>query len=115
MLGTVKILGADATANSGALAATLQVTTSRARLFSVTMLNTGPNQWIQFHDSAAIPAGGAVPKVSLPVLAGQFLTDDFLDGRLFINGIFIGNSTTAATYTAGAADQLIDATYRKDW
>lgn len=115
MLGTVKILGADATANSEGLTSALQVTTSRARQFSITGLNTGPDQWIQLHDSAATPSAAAVPKISIPVLSGQFFSIDFPDGRLFVNGIFIGNSTDAATYVAGAADCLIDATYRKDW
>jgi len=115
MLGTAKILGADATANAGALAAALAVTTSRARLFSVTVTNTGPDQWIQLHDSATAPSGGAVPKISIPMQSGQFASFDFSDGRLFINGIYVANSTTVATFTAGAADCLIDASYRKDW
>lgn len=114
-LGTIKLLGADATANSAGLAALLQVTATRAKQFSITILNTGPDQWIQLHDSAATPSAAAVPKISLPVLSGNYLSIDFSGGRLFVNGIFVGNSTSAATYVAGAADCLIDATYRKDW
>lgn len=110
----VRSIGADDTANGGALVQQLSVAAAKARLYSLTVLNTGPDQWIQLHDSAAAPSAAAVPKISIPVGGSQFASFDFNDGRLFRAGIFVVNSTTAATYTAGAADCLIDASFRKD-
>jgi hypothetical protein len=107
-----KISAADRSANGGALAATLQVATAPARLYSVTLFNTGGAQYIQVFDSAGTPAALAVPKLQIKIQGDDDRSIDFGDGRIFTAGIFIGNSTTSGTYTPGAADCLIDATYR---
>lgn len=116
----VRVIGADLTANGGTmgtptLVATLQATTSAARLFSLTVFNTNAaDQYIQLHDSASEPAAGAVPKITVKVLGGDDRSVDYVDGRIFRNGIFIGNSSSPDTYVAGAADCLIDCTFRKN-
>lgn len=104
-----KIKGADKTVNAGALANLLQALKNKGRLYLVTVTNTGGvNQWIQIFDSKATPAANAVPLISVPVNAGQICSADFGQGRPFVNGIWVGNSTAAAAYVAGAADCLID-------
>ena len=107
----VRIIGADATANGGAKVNLLQVCAKPSKLFSLCIFNTGPDQYYQLHDSAATPAANAVPKLVIKVPADSQGFYDFPNGRLFASGIFIGNSTAAATYVAGAADSLIDADY----
>lgn len=110
-LNSVRVIGADLTANSNGLANAVQVAVNPGKLFSVTIFNTGPDQYIQIFDLAVAPAAAAVPKMTIKVPADSQGFFDFPNGRLFRTGIWIGNSTTSATYTAGAADCLIDADY----
>jgi hypothetical protein len=108
-----KIVGADRFAKGGALAASLVAAAGPARLYSVTVFNTNAAaQYIQVHDAAAVPANGAVPKLCMAVPGGGQGSFDFGDGRITATGIVVANSSTAATLTIGAADCLIDCTYR---
>lgn len=109
----VKVIGADKTANSGALAASLIVSTSPAKLFSLTIFNTNAAaQYIQVFDAIAVPANATVPKLCMKVNADSQGSFDFGDGRIFPTGIVVCNSSTAGTKTIGAADVLFDATFR---
>lgn len=47
--------------------------------------------------------------------SGTNLILDFGNGRQFLNGIIICNSTTAATLTLGAADCLLDIQTKIEW
>ena len=112
---TMKIQGADRAANSNALASSLVVASVRARLYSVTVYNNNvAAQFIQVHDAAALPADTAVPKLVVSVPASSTGSFDFGDGRIFSNGIVICNSSTGPTKTIGAADCIIDSTYRNE-
>ena len=111
-LKTIKIQGADRTANGGALVNSLVVSALPGRLYSLTVFNTGPDQYIQVFDAAAVPANATVPKMQAKELADSQVTIDFGDGRIFAAGIEVCNSTTTAAKTLGAANCLMDATYR---
>lgn len=74
-------------------------------------------QFIQLHDSQAAPATGAVPEAVFPINGAAVATGDYLavsyifPGRFFQRGIWVVNSTTGPTYTAGAADTFFDAQF----
>lgn len=65
-------------------------------------------QWIQLFDLATAPASGAVPVAAFKVAAASHINIGYLPARTFLSGIWIGNSTTGPTYTAGAADTFFD-------
>lgn len=108
----VKVIGADQVDNAKALVSS-RLIAGACRFYSVTVFNTGPDQYIQLFDSAAAAAGGSVPLMQVKVPADTLGYIDYQDGRPMGAGIFIGNSTTSGTYTAGAANCLIDTLYRK--
>lgn len=114
MQGTMKLKAGDATASAVGLSNALQVSTSASRLYMLTGLNTGPNQWIMVFDAARAPADTTVPLIPpINVLAGQNFSMGFGDGgRPFANGIYVCNSTTAGTKTIGAANCFFDVLYR---
>lgn len=87
---------------------------SAGTLFMAVVYNNGTvAQWYQIHDAATAPSVGAVPKMTLKVSpSGSGNFDYGLRGRAFATGIFITNSTTALTYTAGAADSFYDASIK---
>lgn len=88
-----------------ALAAGKVVSVSPTILYGLSGYNSGPAQFIQLHDASAAPANGAVPVHSIAVAAaGNFSIDFGVYGMAFANGLYIANSTTAPTLTAGAAD-----------
>jgi hypothetical protein len=74
-------------------------------------------QFIQVHDSQAAPASGAVPVACFQINGGAISTGDHLaisyifPGRFFQHGIWLANSSTMATLTAGSADCLFDAQF----
>lgn len=73
-------------------------------------------RYFQLHDTATVPAGGAVPAVEFPVAPGTAIvigTDFFTAlGLPFAEGIAFAFSTTRGTYTAGAAsDQSTQVVY----
>lgn len=74
-------------------------------------------QFILLFDSHDKPASGAVPAAVFQINGGATATGDHLavsyifPGRFFKYGIWLANSSTAATFTVGSADCLFDAQY----
>jgi hypothetical protein len=91
--------------------ATLNVKASAGNVFSVGTCNANAStRYIQVHNTATTPSGGATPLLSFPVLASACVQigADVLTwaGVYFSTGIAFAFSTTQSTYTAGsAADQ----------
>lgn len=108
-----RVVGADQSANGNAAVNQLIALAGLGRLYSITIFNSGPDQYIQVFDSATLPAEGAVPKLQMKVYADNQNSFDFGDGRLFTQGIVICNSTTSMVKALGAADCLIDCTFRR--
>lgn len=112
------IPSANKTATTSAVAASLIVTPSTTtnqhlRCFDIVGYNnSASDQYIQVHDTAALPANGAVPVAVLLAPAGYQFAFTWTAGRLFANGITVCNSSTAATKTIGSADCLFDINYR---
>lgn len=110
----VKVIGADATKNSLAVAADLVVATGPSRLYSVTLYNSSAGTvYLQVHDAAAAPADGAVPKLVVAVPAGQTGAFDWQDGKICGTGIYLCASTTDTTKTLAGAVGIFDCTYRR--
>jgi len=93
------------------LAKSLVVFTGQGRLIGGTVTNTNAaTQFLQFYDSNAVPASGAVPLISKS-LPGSDATGFYFGsaGRWFTGGCVLAISSTIATFTAAAAnDCLID-------
>ena len=96
--------------SSQALEAGRQVLTGQAYLTSFTVLSTNAAaQYIQLHDVSQAPGSGAVPAVVFIVPATANLVVAYsLPGRRFHRGVYIANSSAAATLTAGSADCFFD-------
>ena len=79
-------------------------------LFSFSVLNTNASaQYIQLHDSFNAPGSGAVPSVVYTVAGSSNLVVAYtVPGRPFVQGLWIVNSSTSATLTAGSADCFFD-------
>jgi hypothetical protein len=85
------------------------IKTGPGRLFGFTAYSSNvAAQWIQVHDLAGPPASGAVPVATFKIATATHLYQNWIPGRTFTTGIWIGNSTTGPTYTAGAADTFFD-------
>ena len=98
--------------HSNAYAASLVVKTGPGKLYGFTVYNSGAAQFIQVHDTSAVPASGAIPAVVLSAAAAANLGSFWGDvGRAFNTGCVIVNSSTGPTYTAGADDCFFDAQY----
>lgn len=101
---------ASKTVSTAAAAASLNASDKPARLFSLTVLNTGSAQYVQIFDASSLPGNGAVPKIALTIAAtassGPF---NFEGGIPFTDGIQICNSSTAGTKTLGSANCLFTA------
>jgi len=90
----------------------LHLVNREAVFYGLVGYNSGADQFIQIHDVAETPTNGAIPKVVFKASAGENFSIDYgKNGRNFINGISIVNSSTAETLTLGAADCWIDAQY----
>lgn len=98
--------------------ATLNVKASAGNVYSLYCKNAnGASRWLQLHNTATVPAGGAVPLMPFEVPAGGSIVigEDFFTaaGLHFTTGIAFAFSTTAATYTAATAgDQITLVTYK---
>lgn len=90
-----------------------QIKAGPGLLFGFTVYSSNvAAQWIQLHDRQTAPGTGAIPAVTLTVATIANLAVSYIfPGRFFQTGIWIGNSTTGPTYTAGAADCFFDAQY----
>ena len=105
--------GYPISASSGALQQVFQATSGPARLFGFQVYsNKASAQFIQLFDSQAAPASGAVPVCVFTVGATANLPVAYpWPGRWFSRGIWLANSSTAATQTAGSADCYFDVQY----
>jgi hypothetical protein len=66
-------------------------------------------QFIQVFDSQTAPASGQVPDAVFTIATiGNLAVSYIFPGRFHKYGIWIANSTTGPTYTAGAADTFFD-------
>lgn len=101
-------------AASTALASSLVVKASAGRLYLLTITNTKASaQYIQIHDTAAVPANGEVPVYSFYVPATTTVSFDATAfGDYFGTGITVVNSSTVATKTLGSADVWFTALYK---
>ena len=108
-------VSAQAAPNSttAALAASTIVKATGGIMYGATITNTKASaQYIQVHDSAALPADAVVPLMSIAIAAHAIVRIDFgLRGRIFTSGIVLCNSSTDATKTIGSADCLFDVQY----
>ncbi len=102
---------AAAVAQTAALAAALQATTTASTMFGIVGVSTRTTsgQWIQVWDSAAAPASGSPVYVmwvpAAPSGGGANFSLSLPQyGRRFAAGIYVCNSTTMMTRTAGSAD-----------
>lgn len=88
---------------STALAEKLEIKSGSGQLVSLVGYNDGASeQYIQIHDAASAPASGAVPIFTFKAGAGATFS---LDTPVkFTQGLWVCNSSTAATLTAGGAD-----------
>lgn len=106
----------DSTASAATTAyvASLVVKTTGGRLYQLTGYNSKTaTQFIHIYDLAALPADTATPKLILIVPASSNFSFDLpIAGRLFLNGIVVGNSSTGPTKTIGAADVWFNAEYK---
>lgn len=105
--------GYPLSASSLALQSAFQATSGPARLFGFQVLNTKASaQFIQLFDSQTAPASGAVPVCVFTTAGSSNLATAYpWPGRWFSRGIWIVNSSTAATLTAGSADCYYDVQY----
>lgn len=102
--------------SSAALEISTQLKTSPGRIYKIFGLNDNASErFIQVHDAVITPSGGSVPTLVFAVPANSTYEIDFGTGEpmgwKLNNGIFIGNSTTAASWTAGGADNLFQVIY----
>lgn len=97
-----------------ALAASGVIAAGKVALFRISILNTNAAaRYLQLFNSATVPADAVVPVMSIPVSIGGFVSVDFgVYGKLFPTGLAWCTSSTAATKTIGAADALVEATYK---
>ena len=104
---------APTNATTTAYAASIIAKATAGTLYMITGYNSGPDQFMQIHDSATLPANAAVPKVIFLVPAASNFSYDLGNyGRYFAAGITICNSTTGPTKTIGAANCWIDVQYK---
>lgn len=87
---------------------TLNVKATAGNIYAVTCRNyNGANRFLQLHNTATTPAGGAVPRDKFLIPPGQqiIIGNDYFqqEGIHYTNGIAFAFSTTERTYTAGVA------------
>lgn len=97
---------------------TLNVKATPGNVASLWCHNVGGSvAYIQLHNTATTPAGGAVPTLTffVPIGGVTVVTKEFLgeQGYNFSTGIAFAFSTTETTYTAGtAANQVTQIMYK---
>lgn len=106
ILSTVGASGGASTVSSSALEASRVIKNSAGTLISLVGYNSkSSSQFIQIHNTTAVPADAAVPIYSFSVLpTANFSLDVPVFGIPFTTGICVCNSSTAPTKTVGSAD-----------
>lgn len=96
--------------SSQALEAGRQVITGQAYVLALAVLNTNAAaQFVQLHDASVVPSAGAIPAAVFTVAGSSNLVIAYtMPGRRFHRGVYVANSSTAATLTVGAADCFFD-------
>ena len=98
---------------STALESGSQVKASAGVLYGVSGYNSGSRQWVHIFNSATQPANGAIPFAVIRVAGdNNFAWDTGKFGIPIDTGIYIANSTTAATLTSASADCWFNAAYK---
>lgn len=109
----VSIVGATKrwpTSGTNTAVASAVVTTSPARIYSLSGYSSGA-AYILIFDATALPAEGETSLLTLAVNSGQFYFD-LQDGLVMNTGIVVCNSSTAVTKTIGSADTQFVVGYR---
>jgi hypothetical protein len=118
--GEVGAAGLPLNSSSRAVSNALRVKAGSGILFGFTaQTSLADGQFIQLHDVlGGLPASGAVPVWSAAISgyvqatgSGLLAVSFIFPGRFFERGIYIVNSTTQNSYTAGAADTFFDAQF----
>lgn len=98
-------------ARSTALGKSLLVSDKPSVLHSVIVHNTGPDQFLFIYDLKTTTVSGT-PIAIIPLAEDKTVAfDSLLCGVPFDHGILLANSTTNATFTAGADDCWFTATH----
>ena len=98
--------------NPGAAAASAIVKARAGAVYGWNVTNcNAAARWLQFFDSATLPTDTSVPLFSIPLAIGGSSNITLVRPRIFLKGIVVCNSSTAATKTIGAADSLFDIQY----
>lgn len=88
--------------------------TRPCKLYQVLGYNSSAStQYIQVHQTNAIPANGVVPIFSFPVATGNYFSLDFGVYGVELDAVMICNSSTADTKTIGSTDCGIQAVISK--
>ena len=99
-------------ASSVAAATSLVVKAAAGTLYELRFTNTkATSQFIQIHNTAALPADGAIPIESITVPGTTSGSVTFPQALTMGTGITVCNSSTLATKTIGAADCFFAADY----
>lgn len=89
----------------GLVVASLVASTKPCKLLSLVIYNSGPTQWIQIFESAAVPNNGEVPDLpAIRVLTKTTVNFDFGVNGIDFDALTICNSTTEFDKTLGAND-----------
>ena len=98
---------------SGALENAHTIKSGAGTLFGITITNTkGSTQFALLFDTQTAPGSGAVPVLPIQLPASSTVGVYWGSvGRAFSQGIYVANSSTSATLTAGSADCWFDAQY----
>lgn len=118
--GEVDAPGLPLNAHSNVVGNSLRVKAGAGVLFGFTaQTSLAGGQFIQLHDTlGGLPTAGAPPAWTAAISGyvqasgtGLLAVSFIFPGRFFERGIYVVNSTTQNTYTAGAADTFFDAQF----
>jgi len=99
-------------AGGGSLVASRVLSTKGCKLLSLLVYNNNAaQQFIQVHETNALPADGSIPKLPAIPVGGKSITNiDLGVNGIDLDALTVCNSSTPDTKTIGAADCAIAAT-----